>query len=74
MSRAEMTYEVDNPEIQQKLKEIAGLLHGKLPKGWGFTLLLFEYSPNDSLFYISSANRQQMVNAMREFIKKFGAN
>jgi hypothetical protein len=70
----EMKYEVENPEIQRKLNEIAGMLHAKMPEGWGFTLLLFEYSPKDSLFYISSAKREDMMNAMREFIRKFGLN
>jgi hypothetical protein len=70
----EMKYEVENPEIQAKLKELAQMLDTKMPDGWGFTLLLFEYSPKDSLFYISSAKRKDMMNTMREFIRKFGLN
>lgn len=65
-----MTYEIDNPEIQALLRQIAERLGGQMPKGWGFTLLLFEFTPGDSLFYISSAQRPDMVKTMQEFVRR----
>lgn len=72
--KSEMKYEIENPEIQAKLRDIAALIDSKMPQGWGFTLLIFEYAPKNSMFYISSANRINMMNVLREFIKKFGLN
>ena len=63
-------FEIDNLEIRKRLNEIAQQIGGQVPKGWGFTLLLFEYSPGDALFYISSAQRPDMIKTMREFIQK----
>lgn len=45
-----------------------------MPDGWGFTLLMFNYGVGeklgDGLFYLSSANREDMIATMREFIAK----
>lgn len=40
------------------------------PKTWGFTLLVFEFgSPEDGrMNYISNAEREDMLTAMKEFI------
>ncbi len=65
-----MSYEIDNPEIQAKLRKIAELIGRDMPPGWGFTLLLFEFTPGDSLFYISSAQRPDMIKTMQEFIRR----
>ncbi len=69
----EMKYEVDNATIEVLLKELAQGLGERLPEGWGFNLLIFSYGERGSMFYISSAQREDMINAMREFIAKFGA-
>lgn len=71
---AEMKYELQNPEVQALLRTLAETIGKDMPKGWGFTLLIFEYAPGDSLFYISSAQRQDMMKTMREFIAKFQGN
>lgn len=65
-----MSYEIDNPEIQSLLRSIAEKLGVQMPQGWGFTLLLFEFTPGNSLFYISSAQRPDMVKTMQEFIRR----
>lgn len=62
--------ELDNPPIRELLRKLAEKLGSQMPEGWGFTLLLFEYDPGHSLFYISSAQRQDMVRAMREFLQR----
>lgn len=60
MPRDPMRYEVQNPEMQALLLKVAEQLGAKMPDGWGFTLLIFEYSPGSSMFYISSAQRQDI--------------
>jgi hypothetical protein len=64
-------YEVRNAEVEKLLQSIGRTVKGALPPGYGFTLLLFGYTPNNELFYVSSAQRQDMINTMREFIAKF---
>lgn len=64
-------YEAFNEEIEVLLKEIGHLIGGKLPKGWGFNLMLFDFGNKGNLFYISNAERQDVIKTMREFIKKY---
>ena len=68
-------YEVVNPAVEAKLKELGGLLGKALedfpsPQKWGFGLFLFEYGENGSMFWISSAERGAMFKALQEFIQK----
>lgn len=68
-----MSYEVRNPEIEHLLRRIANLIKKLLPKGWGFTLILFEYGSEEdkgSTFYMSTATRDTMIEYMKEFIRK----
>jgi hypothetical protein len=66
-------YEVRNPEVEKTLKNLGRLLKETMPPGYGFTLMMFGYK-NDEMFYMSSAEREDMIKVMREFIEKFGAN
>lgn len=74
--KSEMTedFEVRNEEIEKTLKDIGTLIRDQIPDTWGFTLLMFDYSNNEkdagSMFYISSARREDMLKAMMEFIDK----
>lgn len=39
-----------------------------IPAGWGFTLLIFETDvAHPSVFYISSASRENTLRTLREF-------
>lgn len=65
--------EIKNTKIEKILQELAKLINSMMPKGWGFTLLIFDYTDSvdkGSMFYISSARRKDMVKAMMEFIDK----
>ncbi len=69
-------YQIRNAEIEAMLAMLGRLLKEKMPEGWGFTLLMFDYGEKtnqpgrDALFYTSSADRGDMILAMKEFIKK----
>jgi hypothetical protein len=52
------------------LNELARRIDGLLPRGWGFTLFLFQFSPNDTLLYISNAQREDMIKVAKEFIER----
>lgn len=65
-------YEIQNPEIQQLLRELGEKIGAEIPAGWGFALLIFEFSPGEQMFYISNAQRQDMTAAMLEFVKRHG--
>lgn len=68
-----MAFEVRNAEVEEKLRDMGHTLKGQMPEGFGFTLMIFSYQPG-SMFYISSAERDTMIEAMREFIRKHEHN
>ena len=68
----EMNYEVDNPEIKAVLRDIGERIASALPDGWGFNLLIFSFGEKGSMFYLSNAHRESMIEAMQEFIAKHG--
>jgi hypothetical protein len=41
-----------------------------LPPGYGFLLLIFNFGEGGNMFYVSNGERQDMMTAMREFIRK----
>jgi len=57
------------PEV---MRMYADLLKGIVPPGYGITLMIFKFDdPLAYLHYISTANREDMVNAMKIQIEKF---
>jgi hypothetical protein len=60
----------DAAEFRPLLQDLGGQIGSALPEGWGFNLLLFPFGDGGSLFYISSAERQDVIAVMREFIKR----
>jgi hypothetical protein len=67
-------FNIRNSEIEAKLREIGALVKSQTPEGWGFSVLMFDFTqPGEdpgALFYISSADREDMLKAMKEFIKR----
>lgn len=53
---------------------VAQGLKANLPREWGMALLLFEYTPEGAdggrLFWISTAERADMVKAVQELIAR----
>ena len=65
-----MTYEIRNPEIEELLKGLGKFLGDQMPPGWGFTLLIFSFGEGGSSFYISNAQRPDMLLHMQEFVDR----
>jgi hypothetical protein len=60
----------DSTEIRPLLNDLGERIGSELPNGWGFNLMLFEFGLNGSLFYVSSANCEDVMALMREFIRQ----
>ncbi len=60
----------DAAEMRRLLQRLGGQIGSALPEGWGFNLLLFTYGEGGSLFYISSAEKSDVLALMREYIKR----
>lgn len=55
-----------------QMNAIAEVLDDTMPKGWGFTLLMFEFGTNDGrMNYISNAPREDMISALKELVANF---
>lgn len=67
---ADNDFEVRNAEVEQLLKALGVTLGEMMPANYGFTLLIFEYGEKGNMFYISKAKREDMIESMKEFIKK----
>lgn len=63
-------YEVKNEQVKELLLSIGNSLRAKMPKGWGFALQIFEFEGGKSFFYLSSAERATMIEALQEFIDR----
>lgn len=64
-------FEVENPQIEGVLSGLGKKIQKYLPKGWGFSLFIFDFNTDKgSIFYISNAKRDDMLKALKEFIKK----
>lgn len=63
-------YLVRNPEVEAKLKEYGRKFQSELPEGYGFMLMIFKYGEGGDLFYMSSAERDDVLNTMQEFINR----
>lgn len=66
------SYEIKNPEIEAVLRELGEYLKGRMPKDWGFTLLMQSHGEAGATFYISSVEREGALDSMIEFLRKQG--
>lgn len=66
----EEDFQVENPGVIAALRDLGRTVKKMMPTGWGFTLFMFDYGDMGSLFYLSSAKREDMLKVLREFIKK----
>lgn len=61
-----------NELTKSKLNIIAKKVDEELPEGYGFCVLTFNFgeSENSEMMYVSNANRQDIIKAMKEWIEK----
>jgi hypothetical protein len=60
----------DAAAIRPVLQSLGRDIADKVPAGFGFTLLLFTFGAGGSLFYLSNADRADVLNTMREFLAR----
>ena len=59
-------------QASSMLQEIARDIDKKLPEGFGFTLLAYEFGDKDGrkMLYVSNSDRDDIKKAMQEFINQ----
>lgn len=62
--------------LTPELQALAKMINDKLPEGWGFGLMIFEFNrePGSPLLWVSSGKREDMIENMREYIEQRGGN
>lgn len=63
-------FEIKNEQMETMLKEYGRKIWATLPNGVGFTLFLYDYGEDGSMFYLSTSERADMILALKEFIRK----
>ena len=57
------------PEVKELMQELGRILGDVCPENFGFTLLMFDLNtPKGFMNYISNAQRQDVIVALKEFI------
>lgn len=61
---------VRDEKAEEALRKIGRKIKSELlPEGYGFALLVFPFEGKGGMFYMSSAERKTMIEAMEEFIE-----
>ena len=65
-----------NEFVKSKMQKIAKKVDEELPNGYGSVVLAFNFGEgkDNEMMYVSNANRQDIVKAMKEWIKKTEEN
>lgn len=63
-----VSFDVRDPRMEEILRRLGTKIGVSLPSSWGFMLMLFEYGENGNLFYISSAEREDVIRVLESFI------
>jgi hypothetical protein len=68
-------FEVENEEITSRMRDIGQRIHAAIDESdlagkMGFALLIFEFAEKGAAFYISDAQRADMIRVMEEFIER----
>lgn len=64
------TTEEFNEQVEFALREVAEYAKTRMPMGLGFTLLMFDFGEGGNMFYISNAQREDVLKSMEEFLEK----
>lgn len=60
--------------VKGKMQGIAKKVQDELPEGFGFVVLAFKFNEKGQMMYVSNANREDVVQSMKEFIEKTQKN
>ena len=60
-------------EAEAILEKVGTSMKEICPPGWGFSFFLFEYV-GENFFYISSAEREDIIKLLQEFLNKLKGN
>jgi hypothetical protein len=68
-------FEVKNEEIAGMLRDIGDRIHKAINNSdfagkMGFALLIFEFGEKGALFYLSDAQRKDMIRVLEEFTER----
>ena len=67
----DISYTTPDPDaIKPILNELGQRIGAALPSGYGFNLLIFNFGAGGNMFYLSNGDRADMMQAMREFLRK----
>jgi hypothetical protein len=58
------------PHLEVDLRRVMDQLRGILPRGIGFTVMLFHYAKRNGLAYGSTAEREDVLVMLLEFLRK----
>lgn len=61
---------IKNMLSREKAEELAKIIDNNLPTDMGFCLLVFPFNKQGKMQYISNGNRQDVANAMLEWLCK----
>lgn len=61
-----------NELVKRRMQKIAQKVDEELPNVYGFVVLTFNFGKDidNEMMYVSNANRQDIVKAMKEWIEK----
>ena len=63
--------EMSEEEVTDTLDTVASIIDKIfIPEGYGFILMTYPFGTTDRAYYVSNSNREDVVKAMKEFIKK----
>jgi hypothetical protein len=65
------THEPIESEAAQHMRAIAGALRDYLPREYGFAVLVFKYGSAHRVNYVSSADRGDMIAALKGLLARF---
>lgn len=57
-----------------KMRKFAKFIHTRLPDGWGLALVVFPYGKMGIGNYISTAQRTEMIQGLRELADRLEKN
>lgn len=74
MTRPPGDWRVPVPDnVTETANKLARVIKGSMPEGWGFALLLFTYGEGGQMVWLSSADREDMLKVLQEFIRAQGS-